>query len=403
MAASNPTGPGVPTIKRLFAVSANRCAFPKCTAALVEGEKVVGKICHIKARSKGGPRYDPNQTAAERHGYYNLILMCGLHADVIDADEEAYTVQYLQRLKARHEQTASTMSDDDAEHGARLLMIDQPVFSTSQSGGITAHTVNVHNYPAPQPAPDDMKAPGFVAAKDGAARFRAPGEPLGTFWDIMPFGQDYGYEVFLVRGPAIWLRLMPRDNPSREWVHDELLRCSRGPSVSLQPLLWSSLQYLRAEDGIGAYSIIDDLKHETETASVAFAFNTGEIWCIDTSLLQNSRGKNLYFQAIARTLLQKFRGYGEFLKCLEIQPPFRWIAGLEGVKGWMLRTPPPPNHINISPGETCLNDIVCAEGSFDLQQPAAIALQPFFRELYRKCGMNIPEHIEELLRANRSF
>jgi hypothetical protein len=329
--------------------------------------------------------------------------MCGLHADVIDADEEAYTIEYLQRLKAKHEESASSMSDADAEHGARLLMIDQRVFSASQSGGITAHTVHVHNYTASQPLTGDLKGRAFVPAKDGAARFRAPGEPLGTFWDIMPFGQDYGYEVFLARGPAIWLRLMPSDVPSQEWVHDELLRCGSSPNVSLQPLLWSSLQYLRAEDGIGAYAIIDDLRHETETASVAFAFNTGEIWCTDTSLLQISRGKNLYFLDIARTLLQKLRGYGKFLKCLEIQPPFRWIAGLEGVKGWMLRTPPPPNCISTSPGETCLTDVVCAEGSFDLQQPAAIALLPFFRQLYRKCGMNIPEHIEELLRANRSF
>jgi hypothetical protein len=38
------------------------------------------------------------------------------------------------------------------------------------------------------------------------------------------------------------------------------------------------MQYLRAEDGIGAYATINNLANETQTNSVAFAFNTGELW-----------------------------------------------------------------------------------------------------------------------------
>jgi hypothetical protein len=146
------TGPATTTIKRLFAISGNRCAFPKCTSTLVDGKKVVGKICHIKARNEGGPRFDPNQTSEERHGYDNLILMCGRHHDVIDDDEEAYTVEYLRRLKAKHEQNAVTLSEDEAEEGVKLLLLDQSVSSINQSGGVFAHTININSYP-PSPPP----------------------------------------------------------------------------------------------------------------------------------------------------------------------------------------------------------------------------------------------------------
>ena len=127
---NNLTGPSTATIKRLFAVSGNRCAFPKCTAPLIDGKKVVGKICHIKAQSEGSPRFDANQTPEERHGYDNLILMCGSHHDVIDDDEEAYTVEYLHRLKAKHEQNAGTLTEAEADQGAQLLFLNQSVAST---------------------------------------------------------------------------------------------------------------------------------------------------------------------------------------------------------------------------------------------------------------------------------
>ncbi len=240
-------------------------------------------------------------------------------------------------------------------------------------------------------------------ARDGSARFRTSDQPLGVFWNIMPFAQGADYEVFLASGPAMWLRLIPCESASKEWGHDELLKCGRGPGVTLQPLFWSNLQYLRAEDGVGAYATINNLNRETETSSVAFAFNTGEIWCVDTSVLQITGQRNLYFLDIARALIRKLRGYGEFLQCLGIQPPFNWIAGLEGVKGWRLNSPSPQNYITTSRGETCLSDVIVASGTYDLNQSAATSLRPFFSQIFKKCSSKIPEHIEEAIRADRKF
>jgi len=98
-------GPSVATVKRLFAVSGNRCAFPGCALPLVDeaSGKVTGRICHIKADSPGGPRYDAGPSEEKRHGFANLVLMCPNHHDVIDSDVETYTVEKLLEIKARHE------------------------------------------------------------------------------------------------------------------------------------------------------------------------------------------------------------------------------------------------------------------------------------------------------------
>lgn len=151
------TAPTTATIKRLFAVSSNRCAFPKCTAPLVLDTKVTARISHIRAQSPGGPRYDPAQCDEERHGFDNLILLCGAHSDVIDADVEAYSVARLTAMKETHESNATVVQEPGAEVITALIAnsyIDAKggtfVTSINQSGGITAGTVNVNTAPEPQ-------------------------------------------------------------------------------------------------------------------------------------------------------------------------------------------------------------------------------------------------------------
>jgi|GEM_PF-4951228 len=43
------------TVKRLFALSKNRCAYPKCYNAIVDNDGIIlGDICHIKAANHKG-------------------------------------------------------------------------------------------------------------------------------------------------------------------------------------------------------------------------------------------------------------------------------------------------------------------------------------------------------------
>jgi hypothetical protein len=148
--------PSVATIKRLFAVSGNRCAFPQCISPLIHHGKVTGKVCHIKGSRPGSARYAEDQSAEDRHGFQNLILMCPIHHDVVDSDEIEYPVDRLLDLKAERETSQnapSEISDDSARQLLLLLapttnhkttnIYNQNVSSTNQTGGITAHTVNV--------------------------------------------------------------------------------------------------------------------------------------------------------------------------------------------------------------------------------------------------------------------
>ena len=136
---------------------------------IVHGEAVVGEVCHIRAARPDGPRYAPDQSTTDRHGYDNLILLCRNHHKVIDDDPEAYTVERLVRMKADHESGAATLRPSAIERAARLL-INESVVSVNQSGGITAHTVNqtIHVHP---PAGSPASAPTRDAILAGLREF----------------------------------------------------------------------------------------------------------------------------------------------------------------------------------------------------------------------------------------
>ena len=115
--------PTLSTVKRLFALSSNRCAYPGCQLPIVEDAgAVTGAVCHIKARSEGGPRYDPKQTPEERHSFANLILLCARHGKLIDSDPNAHTVEVLTQMKAAQERSGSIeLSRSDATKAQALL------------------------------------------------------------------------------------------------------------------------------------------------------------------------------------------------------------------------------------------------------------------------------------------
>ncbi|MDH6167120.1 hypothetical protein M2282_002269 [Variovorax boronicumulans] len=138
-----PSGPSQRVAKRLFALSGNRCAFPKCGVQLVQEATILGEISHIKAASPNGPRYDPNQAPADRHDFDNLLLLCANHHKVVDDDEISYTVERLLIMKRSHESAIQPLTDDDASAGAKLFL------SIGQSGGLVAgtvhaQTINIH-------------------------------------------------------------------------------------------------------------------------------------------------------------------------------------------------------------------------------------------------------------------
>jgi hypothetical protein len=91
------------TIKKLFALSGNLCAFPGCNKRLVNDKNALDScICHIEAAKPGGERYNPKMTNEERAGYNNLILLCPQHHAETN-NIEKYTVAVMKKIKREHE------------------------------------------------------------------------------------------------------------------------------------------------------------------------------------------------------------------------------------------------------------------------------------------------------------
>lgn len=99
--------PTTSTVKQLYA-NAFRCAFPGCKEPLYREDKASGtwllnsRICHINARSEGGPRWDSSQAADDNRSEGNLVLMCLPHATQIDDRRtlDAYPAPDLLQWKA---------------------------------------------------------------------------------------------------------------------------------------------------------------------------------------------------------------------------------------------------------------------------------------------------------------
>ena len=271
--------------------------------------------------------------------------------------------------KLKRDKVKETVAKDLAEFIRMILENEGPKCETATSASL---------------------APVFTAAKpkDGEARFRPEGTPLGMHLNPHPFSGAGTAEVFLSKGPAMWLRLFPIIDPAMLWPATKLKQIATGKGrINLPPLTSYNLSFLRAGDGFGIYSSKDPGK-SFETEAVAFVFETGEIWSIDTSLLSFVPG-HLPFAEIEKYLTECLEAYGLFFQDLAVNGPYCWIAGLEGVKNRRLQVPS-KNHSNIILGPPCLENILKVEGAYNIGDPPAKALRPFFELLFRKCGEIYP-------------
>ncbi|TPJ41050.1 HNH endonuclease [Mesorhizobium sp. B2-7-1] len=175
--------PSTSDIKRLFALSGNRCAFPKCNAPMAIGETLVGEICHIKGARLRSSRHDPDQPPEERHAFENLILMCPTHHTVIDDDKESYTVDRLIRLKRDHEDHAKPVEEGEADRVAQVYV--ESVVATGQSGGFAAHTVHANTITV-----QTTHSAGHLSSRQMAA--------VERLWEIVRgLGSEFSTVVFI--------------------------------------------------------------------------------------------------------------------------------------------------------------------------------------------------------------
>ncbi len=240
----------------------------------------------------------------------------------------------------------------------------------------------------PQPEPFSAKQP-----QQGKARFRLDTELLGQRDEPL----HNSVKVQFQPGAAQWLRVMPTAPIPRNLTERQLIELRDMDPAALSCILapWAgSVKKIRAADGVGYYNFMS--KHEFEedlefADSVAMVFKSGEIWSIDTVLLQQASTANV-INIDERRLAVMLRRYSNFLIKLGIKPPFHWIAGVEGVKNRVLYN----DEFNWMPSSPCLQSVIEIEGEYSPSESAGEALRPFFNAIYDACGVerraNQPVH-----------
>lgn len=140
--------PSVSTIKRLFAVSRNQCAFLGCINTLIDEHTgtVTGEICHIKAKKPKGARFNLSQTDEQRDNFDNLMMMCPIHHKVIDGNPRLYTGESLIEMKIDHESGGDPIKEPTNQMAALFLepliaVENLSITSHQQQGGQTAAVI----------------------------------------------------------------------------------------------------------------------------------------------------------------------------------------------------------------------------------------------------------------------
>lgn len=173
------SGPTEKTLKKLFALSGNRCAFPDCQLPIINAEGIVtGEVCHIKAKSTHGPRHDERQSIAERNGFENLLLLCSHHHKEIDSLPDVYTTEQLTIMKHNHETMNGRLENESDTFIANLIFsaMSKAVSAVNGSGNlainspgaIQAHTLNLKTSHTKQVV---APPPGTIGADQKASRY----------------------------------------------------------------------------------------------------------------------------------------------------------------------------------------------------------------------------------------
>lgn len=104
--------PSTKTLRRLYLLSGNQCANPKCATVLINANgTLVADVCHIKAESPGGPRFDETLGVEERRAPENLILLCNTCHTLVDAEPNKYSIAVLTKWKSDREAHFEAVGD----------------------------------------------------------------------------------------------------------------------------------------------------------------------------------------------------------------------------------------------------------------------------------------------------
>ena len=216
----------------------------------------------------------------------------------------------------------------------------------------------------------------------GRARFRARREPIGIRADV--FAQITGQpqeKLFLSDGPSMWLRVgpqFPAAKPRKIMALESVI-----PKLALLPFYdpGPSIGGVRGPDGCGFYH---NRGPEEPTPSLLYVFADDEIWSINTLRLALRQDLLLLEED---QWLQSLGQCVDFLhNQLGVKGPYRCVAGVEEVLERHLR-----EDIFRRKSGLCLVPTIEREQLFRLGDDPRDVLEPFFEEVYDKCGLTRPQ------------
>jgi len=364
-----------PIVDTIFKKIDSACAF-------------VADLTFVGKRLNGRPTPNPNVLLE-----YGWALKSLGHARIITLMNTAYGTPSDETLpfNMKHLRWPITYhlpdgSDDSAKQAVRknLAGASHAAFKAIIESG---------EFKASMPKPPEV--PRFVERDlvDGLGRFQKPNEPIGVAEG--PMGIGGAQDVFLADGPAMWLRVMPENQQTGEWTISELkAKLNTGGSLLLPLGNFSSWSYVRAPDGFGYMPTMAN--GSDPVPAVIVAFKSGEVWSVYTGPL-SSIHKDI--PNLEPMFVDCFTRCIRFLqKGLNIAPPYRWISGVENLRGKRLWKIARPGQAYIDPMTgPCLTDIVSESGVLSETDKVQLGLRPFFRKLYDACGAERPDHMDTAL------
>jgi hypothetical protein len=236
--------------------------------------------------------------------------------------------------------------------------------------------------PKTPPAPPRLFAARLSGESPG--RLRPAGHPL-AYSDESFFGGS-PRPISLAAGSVSWVRLMPRLAVAQTWSFTEL-KAAATNNFFLIPYGMgrggADIGWLRDNDGFGTRVMVSEPKDEALWAS--FIFETGEIWGVDAFTMGASNG---YIFIDQPGMVEALTRYRQLLQRLGIAGPYKWIAGLEGVKG---RSIAPANAAStFAPRGAALADVIVDGGELLADQDPAAAVRSFVARAYDRCGLPPP-------------
>ena len=274
--------------------------------------------------------------------------------------------------------------------GAAIARAEKSLKGTLKEALRLCISEHLESAPQPTPIPFQAKEP-----QEGEGRFRRRGTPLGRSEGVYPFQADPEIEVFMKDGPCFWFRLMPTRDPKRKWTTLEIENAAGSHRVRLKTIRGHGDDRLKAPDGIARCIAFNSSQAE----SVSFLFRTGEVWSVDTSLLPtvplmqyplNTKPKRVFMLSEMRKNLPLLvSNFADTLIGLGLRPPFRWIAGIEGVEGYRLAFD--TQQMNEPEYPPLGAESVVVEGEYSPGDDMALISDTFSERVFAECGRVMPQ------------